>query len=84
MSRSKWKIPVCNFKLGSEKITKRNSLVPSIMINKLVQIYTGKQYVKVRITREKVGFKYGFFCFSKRYTRKIIPKKIKKLKNAKK
>ena len=88
MSRSLWKGYFLNnslFKHSKKinlKIWSRSSTVPSFLIGKMVLVHSGKEFKKILITREKVGFKFGEFVF----TRSKIPKskKSKVLKNKKK
>lgn len=83
MSRSKWKkvfISINLKKINKEKkinIWSRSSVIPEAFINKNVFVYNGKIFKKLLITREKVGFKFGEFIFTK------IRPKIKTKKNKK-
>lgn len=43
----------------------RSSKITSDVINKTVYVYTGKEFKKVLITRDKIGFKFGEFCFTR-------------------
>ncbi len=78
MSRSKWKgnfidQAVLKIKDNSKKQLKlwsRRSVIPSFLIGTTVLIYNGKEFKKVVITREKVGFKFGEFCTTRRYKSK--------------
>ena len=78
MSRSKWKgnfidQAVLKTKDNSKKQLKlwsRRSVIPSFLIGSTVLIYNGKEFKKVVITREKVGFKFGEFCATRRYKSK--------------
>ncbi len=78
MSRSKWKgnfidQAVLKIKDNSKKQLKlwsRRSVIPSFLIGDTVLIYNGKEFKKVAITREKVGFKFGEFCTTRRYKSK--------------
>ncbi len=78
MSRSKWKgnfidQAVLKIKDNSKKQLKlwsRRSVIPSFLIGSTVLIYNGKEFKKVAITREKVGFKFGEFCTTRRYKSK--------------
>ncbi len=78
MSRSKWKgnfidQAVLKTKDNSKKQLKlwsRRSVIPSFLIGSTVLIYNGKEFKKVAITREKVGFKFGEFCTTRRYKSK--------------
>ena len=84
MSRSKCKIVFISIKLkkiNKEKkinIWSRSSIIPELLINKNVFVYNGKIFKKILITREKVGYKFGEFVFTK------IRPKTKKIKKTKK
>jgi small subunit ribosomal protein S19 len=84
MSRSKWKGMFCNLKflkLTSKKnlkIWSRSSSIPFFLLGKIVFVHNGKDFKKIFITREKIGYKFGEFSF----TRKLgLRKKIKRSKN---
>jgi len=78
MSRSKWKgnfidqsvLKVSDNSKKQIKIWSRRSVIPSFLIGDTVLIYNGKEFKKVAITREKVGFKFGEFCTTRRYKSK--------------
>lgn len=80
MRRSKWKgnfidnsiskLTNLNFKKNKLKIWSRRSVIPSFLIDKTVSIYNGKEFKKVKITREKVGYKFGEFCTTRKYKSK--------------
>jgi small subunit ribosomal protein S19 len=81
MSRSKWKGAFCKlnslkFKVKKNlKIWSRSSSIPFFLLGKIVFVYNGKDFKKIFITREKIGYKFGEFSF----TRKLgLRKKIKK------
>jgi len=81
MSRSVWKgfyiySKVLNLK--KNKVWSRNSVIPFCLLGKKVLVYNGKSFRQIKITREKVGFKFGEFSF----TRSFFKAKIKK-KNSK-
>lgn len=87
MSRSSWKFPIVlkenlNFILKKNKsknikIIERNAIITSEFLNKKVSIYNGKVFINVFIDKNKIGYKFGEFA----YTRKIpIHKKSKKKK----
>lgn len=86
MSRAKWKGPFLSNKVS--KITdrkviniwSRNSTIPYSMIGKAVFIHNGKSLVKTFITREKVGYKFGEFVFTKKHTKKVLKATKKKTK----
>jgi small subunit ribosomal protein S19 len=86
MSRSKWKGPyLTRFflkkKLNSANkqilIYNRNLTIPFFLLGKSVFIHNGKEFIKTFVSRDKIGFKFGEFS----YTRKIG---IKSKKNSKK
>jgi len=68
MSRSTWKLNYLP-KSISKQINKkklitvwtRDALIPSFLLNRLVKIYNGKEYKTIKITQEKIGFKFGEF-----------------------
>jgi ribosomal protein S19 len=77
MSRSKWKISFFEqslLKSNTKKVRARSSVIPSCLINKSIFIYTGLDFKKIYVSREKVGFKAGEFAL----TRGRKSKKIKK------
>lgn len=83
MSRSKWKIPLVNLNLQTNetiKIWKRNNQILFENLNNIMLVYDGKQFRKIKQEREKVGFKFGCFSFTRKHTKKLQNVK----KNAKK
>ena len=76
--RSIWKGPYIHSSLTNlhgesfknAKITSRASTVPMSMIGQVVHIHNGKEFKRIPITREKVGYKFGEFV----QTRKNVPK----------
>jgi ribosomal protein S19 len=86
MSRSKWKGHfLTNRLLKKNKLLKkrnisiweRNSTIPFYLVGKSVFIHNGKSFFKIFISREKVGFKFGEFVYTKKHTPKP-PKKVEK------
>lgn len=77
MSRSKWKGPFIDssiINLSSKKNIKvwsRTSVVPASFIGETVLVYNGKDFKKITITRDKVGFKFGAFSFTRKNVSKI-------------
>jgi ribosomal protein S19 len=53
------------------------------MIGNFVLIHNGKEFKKVLVIREKVGFKFGDFSFTRKYTSKIKSSKIVQTKKKK-
>lgn len=86
MNRSLWKGPFIDVSLLKKDLSKiqktwsRSSTIPSSLIGKTVLVYTGKEFKRILINREKVGFKFGEFSFTRKYTKKLkeINKKKKK------
>jgi small subunit ribosomal protein S19 len=89
MSRSKWKGPYTNEKLLNQnliessskittiiKTTSRNSEIIYNFVGLTFDVYTGKTFLKLEITEEMVGHKFGEFAF----TRTHSPPKKKKIK----
>jgi len=89
MSRSIWKGPyVDNLiiqKLNGFKKTKpiysktRNSTIVSSFLDRTFYVYNGKIFFKIIITSDKLGFKLGSFCYTKK--RCVYRKKKKTKKN---
>jgi ribosomal protein S19 len=44
----------------------------------MVFVYNGKEFKKIYINRSKVGFKFGEFSLTKKFTKKQDKKKSKK------
>lgn len=92
MSRSKWKGPFVKSSLISYqekskkvkniKIWSRNSIIPFSIVGQQVSIHNGKDFIKIKITREKVGYRFGEFSFTRRHRIKTKVK-AKKGKNEK-
>ena len=61
------------------KVYSRCSSIPNFLINKYTFIYDGKEFRKIFITREKIGFKFGEFSYSRKKN-KIKKKERKKNK----
>ena len=79
MSRSIWKkLFVDSFLLKAsksiksmKKIWSRRSAITSNLVGKTVLVHNGKDFKKLIIKREHLGFKFGEFSLTKRYTKKI-------------
>jgi small subunit ribosomal protein S19 len=79
MSRSKWKGFYISQNLIYSKnvilnINQRSSAISSFYLGKLVKIHDGKNFKILNVTRDKIGYKFGEFS----YTRKMYEKKKKK------
>ena len=68
MSRSVWKgyfISLKNTKRNKKNIWSRSNSIPSCLVGQKISVYNGKIFRKVKITRKKVGYKFGDFCFTR-------------------
>jgi small subunit ribosomal protein S19 len=74
MTRSKWKGPFLNKSLLKKnlksKVWSRGSTIPYFLIGFSVFVHSGKEFRKIFITREKVGFKFGEFVFTRKLKKK--------------
>ena len=87
MGRANWKgsfvekfaLNKLNVKSNSNyfNIWSRRSVISSNFISKKVFVYTGNRFKPVFVTRDKVGFKFGEFC-------KTRKSQLKKKENKKK
>ena len=82
MTRSLWKgyfLENCFFKKAKTNLNvwSRKSSIPSNLIGKTVLVHNGKEFKKLLITREKIGFKFGEFVFTR--SKMIKPKESKSL-----
>lgn len=67
-------------KKRKKEIWSRSSTIPETLVGQVVFIHNGKTFIKSYITREKVGFKFGDFAFTRRFTKKVPKAKIIKKK----
>jgi small subunit ribosomal protein S19 len=90
MSRSKWKGFFINNSLINPKKSKintwsRSSVISEALLGKKVNVYNGKVFKQINITREKLGYKLGEFSFTRIVKERVKKnKKIKIKKNKKK
>jgi small subunit ribosomal protein S19 len=89
MSRAKWKGFYLNSNysnilngesVNQKQIWSRNSIITEDFLGKTVLIYNGKSFISVKITREKIGYKFGEFSF----TRKIKDRTLEHVKSKQK
>ena len=80
MSRSKWKGSYTEIFKNKDikQIWSRSSVIPDFLVGKTVLIHTGKTFKKVFISREKVGYKFGSFANTRKFTNKFKLLKKKK------
>ena len=78
MTRSIWKGPFVDPSLFKpfDKVWSRRSMVIPSFVGKEVRIYTGKAFLRVKITEQMVGHKLGEFASTRK--RPIHKKKTKK------
>lgn len=78
MSRSKWKgyyieKSIISKLLHNNKkayVWSRRSVIPEFLLNHQVFVHNGKDFTKVYITREKIGYKFGEFALTRKFTKK--------------
>jgi len=92
MSRSIWKGPFLNKKIctldkkflsasylenDKQKIWSRKSIITSNLIGSIVFVHNGKEFKKLFISRDKIGYKFGQFSFTRKHThkQKVVNKK---------
>jgi small subunit ribosomal protein S19 len=83
MSRSKWKGPFLSKELlvtslKTPKIWSRSSSIPESLVGKSVLVYNGRSFVRVSIKRDRVGFKFGEFSFTRKVGGNKKKKKLRK------
>lgn len=76
MSRSKWKgIYISKFLIKKatipKKIWSRNATIPLKLLNKHVLIHNGKNFNRVFITIDKIGYKFGEFSYTRKDKKRI-------------
>ena len=62
------------------RTTKRNTLILPEYLNKIIYVYNGLTFKKIRITEEMIGTKFGQYAF----TRKFCKHKVKTVTTLKK
>jgi ribosomal protein S19 len=61
-------------KKNNLKVWARREIISSSFIEKTVFIHNGKEFKKIFIKREHVGFKFGEFCLTKKHKIKLKKK----------
>lgn len=95
MSRSKWKgVFLCyslykkyflnKIKYDYINIYTRSSVILSEFVGAHFKVYNGLKFIKVFITENKVGHKFGEFAFTRKLRKFIHAKDNSKKKNLKK
>lgn len=82
MTRAKWKGPYIDLNVlkNKKKVWSRSSTISGSLIGKSVLIYNGREFKRILITRDKVGFKFGEFSFTRKHTFKLANNLIKQKK----
>lgn len=87
MSRAKWKGPFMDWNtltLSKKKIYPnlwcRSSVIPKKVSNTIVCVHNGREFKRVIITKDKVGYKLGEFSFTRKFESKRLPKSSKSKK----
>lgn len=76
MSRSIWKGYFINSLFFKYKLKKKiliwlkNTTITGDLKGQIVFVYNGKEFKKLYITGAKIGFKFGQFIFTRKYTQK--------------
>lgn len=65
---------------SEKKIKSRNSMIPITLIKNKIKIYSGKSWIKKKINKWMIGYKFGEFTWN----RKMALYKAKQLKSKKK
>ena len=67
MSRSKWKGPFIDLKKRNNKniIISRNSNITPNFVGLSFNVYNGKTYNEILVTKDMVGHKFGEFSFTR-------------------
>lgn len=63
------------------KIWKKGEAIAQFLIDKSVFVYNGKMFKKINITRNRVGYKFGEFVNTRKFSKKFkktIQKRKKK------
>ena len=63
-----------------KEVWSRSSTIPHFLIGQPVFVHNGKTFIKSYITREKVGFKFGDFAYTRKFTKKVLKSNINKKK----
>jgi len=83
MSRSKWKgyyvAQNLIYKDLPKKIYSRDSVITPKFLNKKVTVHNGKFFIPIFVTKDKLGFKFGEFAYTRKRVNKLLKnKKVKK------
>lgn len=67
-------------KKEKKEIWSRKSTIPEYFVGKYVFIHNGKKFNKIYVTRERVGYKFGEFVQTRKFTKKLKKNTINKKK----
>jgi ribosomal protein S19 len=65
MSRAIWKGNFTEVESPKENVWSRKSVIPFSLVGLQVRVHSGKEFKRIYISREKVGFKFGSFVFTR-------------------
>ncbi len=79
MSRSLWKGYYTKIKLNKNFLLKRipikiwakNSTISQIFLNKKVSVYNGRDFKYLSLTKDHLGFKFGQFISTRKFTKNL-------------
>lgn len=73
MSRSSWKLNSIpnsflrtSFIQKSKQIWNRGAIIPSFLVGQLIKVHNGKEFKIIKITEEKIGYKFGEFVTTRK------------------
>lgn len=67
-------------KRNIKEVWSRRSTITESLIGKYVFIHNGKAFAKIYINREKIGYKFGEFAQTRKFTKKTKKNTINKKK----
>lgn len=82
MSRAKWKGPfvdLCMITLDKKRyfpnVWSRSSVIPRRLANTVLSVYNGKNFIRVPLTKQKIGYKLGEYSYTRKQRKKKLPLK---------
>lgn len=79
MSRSLYKGPFLDYSIlrNQKKVWSRRSVILPQFVEKTFQIHNGKQFVRLKVTEEMIGHKFGEFALTRKKPKHPVNKKSK-------
>lgn len=62
------------------KTTKRNTIILPEFLDKIIYVYNGNSFSKVKITEDMIGTRFGQYSFTRKRCKHKVKKSIKKVK----